>query len=237
MYKGYVDLGRISSNMKLKYNLILKSNDYDKYKKNIQDNISKFSYKDNEYLRLAPKGYISIDISTSDEKGDNWNGNSVVNLNKQSLFWFTLKLKDMIDSFKIPKLYYYKEGKLVLNKEVAEQNRQSLRVQSGKTIGMTHCIVYDKDNKDLEYEGIMFMINTPDNFCMLTYLETQYLYYELSHINMNELGLQLMTIDLLTKDTPTEITETLMQEETSDISIENSKSLPRYEEPSTIPDL
>jgi hypothetical protein len=201
MYKGSIDIARINRTMKLKFNLILRDDEnpsLNKKNKNSSKIVNKFMYNGSEYLKLSPKEFITIDISETSDKTDEWNSNTQVNLNKINTFELMKKLKKIIDSFQIKELYFIKNGKLVLDKNISREYNQVIRTGNGKIIGIQHCIINDADNPDLEYEGVVFMINSVDNFCCLTYSELEYLYYELTQLNMHNLSMMLIMTDLLT---------------------------------------
>lgn len=189
MYKCNMELARINRYMKLKFNLVLID---DKEgvggNKNATKVIDVFKLKGNDYLRLNPKPYITIDISGGSDKSDGYNANTLVNLTSVSLFNLMEAIKRMLAGFKIKDLYYIKDNKLVVNKKVSIPNSQLVRTPN-KAIKLQHVVVYDGANREVEYEGIVFMINSPDNYCTLSYSELKYLYYELTKINLNELAL------------------------------------------------
>ena len=87
MYKCNMELARINRYMKLKFNLVLID---DKEgvggNKNATKVIDVFKLKGNDYLRLNPKPYITIDISGGSDKSDGYNANTLVNLTSVSLF-------------------------------------------------------------------------------------------------------------------------------------------------------
>lgn len=200
MYKGTLELCRINSQMKLKFNLIIK--DDMQLKAGIQAHGTKaldvFKYGGTEYLRLAPKPYLTVDISGSADKNDEWNSNTRFNLNKFFLFELMKKVKSMLNKFKIPDMYYIQNKRLHINADLASKNAEYMRTMQ-KTIKMMHIVVYDKENKELEYEGICLMINGVDNFCCLTFQELEYLYYELTQVNLNMLAANVINTYILTQ--------------------------------------
>lgn len=192
MTKISVDIASIGK-MKLKCNLIV-DEDESKYKHH--RTINKFKFNGSDYLKISPNPYLTIDISKTADKSDiNWNSNNVVTINKISLFVLQRKIKKLIKNFSIPDLFFIKDNKLYLNKKVSLANGEIVRT-ANKTIKMLYCVV--SDNNDVnEYEGIAFMINSIDNICFLTYDELEYLYYELSNINMQQMALYMLNIYLL----------------------------------------
>lgn len=243
MYKGSIDLCRINKFMKIKFNLIIK--DENQLKSNIQSYGNKlievFKYNGSEYLKISPKPYITIDISATSDKNDVWNSNNQVNLNKICLFDFMRKIKLMIDAFKIPELFFIKNKKLQVNSQVSEKYTQYVRTPN-KIIKLSHVVVYDTDNKELEYEGICMFVNGVDNFCCITYSELEYLYYELTRINMHELSMSMINIYMLslvsTKMNVLEEPRTLTIEKTiTEVKpIETGNPLPKIQKPNEIPE-
>ena len=71
----------------------------------------------------------------------------------------------------------------------------SIPTANNKTIVLRPCVVPDEESTTNHvYEGSVFYINNMENFAYLTYTEMEYLYYELSKIDMSALSLQLVTI-------------------------------------------
>lgn len=192
MYKGTIDLGSINDNLKMKFNLILKNDD------NNTKVISTYTFGNYNGLKINPVMYITLDISKTSDKNDSWNNNLNINLNRQQLFLFIRKLKEFIESYKEKDLYYYKDGKLILNKEIANKNVFKLKTTT-KALAMLQVVVPDKENKEVEYEGCVLAINSLDNFCYLTYFDLEYLYYQLSRLDLYNLSMMLINTDLLLK--------------------------------------
>ena len=96
---------------------------------------------------------------------------------------------------------------------------------------------------DKEYEGVIFMINSVDNYCYLTVDELGYFYYLLRSINMTDLSLQVMNYyQLLKNDTDRNVRDLTKEyskppiiEEVEDIPEPNR--IPPIIEPNEIPDL
>lgn len=193
MYKGTIDLGTINDNLKMKFNLILKNDD------NNTKVISTYTFGNYNGLKINPVMYITLDISKTSDKNDSWNNNLNINLNKQQLFLFIRKLKEFIESYKEKDLYYYKDGKLILNKEIANKNVFKLKTTT-KALAMMQVVVPDKENKEVEYEGCVLAINSLDNFCYLTYFDLEYLYYQLSRLDLYNLSMMLINTDLLLRE-------------------------------------
>lgn len=241
MYKGSIDLGRINQSVKLSLNVIIRGDDY-----NIRPGAGKvfkhvvdlFDYNGSRYLKISPRSFITIDISKSFDRSDSWNSNMQVNLTKQYLFEFISKCKIMIENFKIKDLFYIKNKKLQINADIANSISQVVKT-TNKTIKMIHSVVYDPENKEIEYEGIVFMINSIDNFSFITYNELQYMYYVLSTTNIDILAMELINSYLIlnTKNDTVKVeTKQKIISEKTDNTV-TTIPLPKIENPNTIPSI
>jgi hypothetical protein len=113
MYKATIEIGRVNKMMKIKFGLVIKSDEETKFKANKL--VSKFSYSGNDYLRINPNPYIILDITSFMDKGEGWSSNRTVTLNRYYLFRFLQGLKRLINDFHNCKnLFYYRKD----NKEV-----------------------------------------------------------------------------------------------------------------------
>jgi hypothetical protein len=219
--------------MKLKFSLIINSNDDTK---NYNKLVNKFNYLGNDYIKINPRPFVTIDISKSTEDG--WSSNQSVNLNKQSLFLFIRILERMIKQFKsIKELFYYQNDKLTVNNRISKEITMDF-VSCNKHIRLQPCVVSDDEINNKFYEGCVFCINSYDNFCYITYEEMEYLYYELSHIDMMELSLSVINTVNLFRNAEEEIIKPkpVKKEEDYEDIIENSPYV-KIEEANTIPDI
>ena len=191
MYKASIDLGRISPHLKVTFNLVMKGDNKAQASKYLSETVDKFTFNGSTYLRFNPKPFITLDISKAGDKGEGWNPNMTVNLNKMSLFEFNQACESIIEAFRVKELFYTKDNKLKINREVAKNFVQHLRA-GNKAVLITHAVVVDDENIDIEYEGVSLMINSIDNFALITYSEFKYLLHLLSTINMDTLAMQLI---------------------------------------------
>lgn len=235
MKKINLELGRISKGMRLKFSLILESpNPQNKS----LDLLSHFHIDGNEYIRINPHPFITIDISDSYDKNEAWSVNKFVNLNYQSKMIMENRLNIVIHNFQIKNLFYYDKERLVVNQEILKRLNYQPFIIGNKTCMIRYAVIPDEKNKETEYEGVIFMINSPDNFCYLTVEEVTFLQYMLKSINMVDLSLQLLSYyetvkfeimnDIIEVRKPIEIE----QEENMESIV-----LPQLEPPNTIPDL
>lgn len=198
MYKATIEIAKINKGLKVKFGLVVQSESENKLIYNKL--VSKFNYLGNNYLKINPKPFITLDISSNTTKTEGWSSNQFVNLNKQSLFLFNRALYRLIQEYKeIRDLYYYENNKLCVNNKASEKITKDI-ISNNKHIRLQPCVVYSDDNDEKYYEGCMLCINTYDNFVYITYSEMEYLYYELSHIDLISLSLSLLQIVNIYKD-------------------------------------
>jgi hypothetical protein len=124
---------------------------------------------------------------------DGWNINQSVTLSKRYLFMFIQALNQLIQNYREEKnLFYYRNNELVVNIALAEKLQLTVPTAT-KTIRMQPCVVLDEES-NTEYEGSIFYINTMDNFAYLTFSEMEYLLWELTHIDLPSLSLQMIAL-------------------------------------------
>ena len=186
-----MEIGKVNKIMMLKFGLILRP---DEPKNPYLQVENKFNYMGNEYYRLKPNPFVTIDISKGKDKKDGWSTSQSVNFNRFKLFEFLKRLKEFLYKYKQYKnLYYYENNTLTINRSVSSNIVLDL-VSSNKHIRMYPCVVPSDEGEEITYEGCIFAINTMDNYCYLTYEEMEYLYYELSHIDMNLLSIHIIQL-------------------------------------------
>lgn len=195
MFKASIEIAKINKAFKVKFAIIIQSeNDVKQSHQNLL--VNKFSYMGNDYLRVNPRPFITLDISKGSDKSDGWNTNQSVNLNKQKLFEFIKKFRIFVLKYKeVKSLYYYdEEGKLMLDNRYAKDIFVDM-ISSNKHIRICPCVVSgDQESEEIFYEGCIFYINNFDNFAYLTYDEMEYLLYELSHIDMVSLSIDMIKL-------------------------------------------
>lgn len=236
MYKTSIELFRVHSSFKVKFCLIIKGDSPDNYNKLI----NKFNYLGNDYLRITPFPFITIDITSKMDKNEEWNSNRTFNLNRRELYLFICKLNQLYSRFtSIKELFYYDvNDQLQINKELAYKYREYV-VCGNKTILMQACVVENENNHDF-YEGIFLSVNSMDYFSYLTYGDIGYLLYELKRIDMSSLTIQVINTYYLTQELESkEIKKTVkapVTEETEDEIVDIKKKV-HIDEPNTIPEI
>ena len=85
--------------------------------------INKFMFDGNEYLKVTPRGYICIDITSKLDRGESYNRNRFFAMDSKSLFYFISALENLIRIFRDRNIHLYTidgdTGELILNKELA----------------------------------------------------------------------------------------------------------------------
>lgn len=221
MYRASIELAKINSSMKLKFGLVIVSDDEIKFPNNKL--INRFSYNGNDYIRINPRPFVIIDISSNlMNKGEGWNTNQSVSLNKYYLFRLIQGLRRLIKEFiEIKNLFYYRDGILTVNNDLSEKMAIHIPTTSSKIIRIQPTVVPDEENPELFYEGCIFFINTMDNFAYLTYTEIEYLLYELNKIDMTSLSMHLIEIVHIYKN---ENVETIKKPPSKEVKIEEIQS-------------
>lgn len=237
MKKITVDIGKIAKGMRLKYSLILDA-DETGVKNPSLNLVNRYMIGGNEFIKFNPHPYLMIDISESFDKKEEWSANKSVNLNLMSKMKMETQLKSVIANLKIKELFYYdKNNKLDVNRDVV----RSLNIRPF-VVGNKNCM-FDygvlRDDKNNEYEAIIFMINTADNFCMLTIDEANYLLYTLLSINLYNLTFSVLayytSLDKRDQIDEIEIKSKNIQEEPE--MVPKLNRVPEYDNPNLIPDL
>ena len=155
--------------------------------------MNKFSISGNTYFKVNPYPTVTIEISSNVDKNEAWNTNRSITLNKMSRFQFVKRLKTIISSFtEIKNLFYYQNGRLCIDKSIAGSIRDMVKV-SQKTCLFMPSVIEDEETKD-QFEGVVFMINSPENYCYLTFEELEYLCDTLDRLDFDTLTLQLINL-------------------------------------------
>ena len=204
MYRATIEITKINSMMKIKFGIIISSDEDKKYLGNQSNKlISKFNDNGNDYLRINPHPFIVIDISSMN-KNEGWNANMSVSLNRMGQYKFVQSLKKFIRDFSNYKnLFYYENNKLIVNQSVVNEVSMNISTNS-KIIRLQPCVVPDEENQELVYEGAILFINNMQNYAYLTYDELNYLLWEIERIDMTVLSLEILDIVKLYYDEKTD---------------------------------
>lgn len=216
MYKASIDLFKIGKSMKIKFGLIIHGDNGDK----INRLINKFNYMGNDYFKVSPTPFITLDISDNSTKTEGWCSNNMVNLNRYGLYRFVSNLKRLVYDMNSPAnqgLYFISNGHKIVNKNIVNLCRKTFRVSNDKVISMEPCVVVDEN---VEYDGCILYINSYSYYTYLTLEEMEYLLNELDKIDLDSLSLNLIQLlkihdfDLSSLEKNNNVTENKQPEET-----------------------
>ena len=177
--------------MRLKFGLILSDNEIpnQKFSNKI---INVFNISGNEYIKISPHPFITLDISSSFDKNEDWSNNKSITLNNVNKMKFENSLINVIKSFQVKNMFYYDNNhKLMCDNNISKKNMVKI-VIGNKTCVFKCLAVPDENNKEISYEGVMMMVNSVDNFCYLSFEEINVLLYNLKNINMYSMAISLM---------------------------------------------
>ena len=186
MYKASIDLGRVNPQISVKFNMILDDGDV----KTPIRLVNKFSMRGNTYLTINPHPWITIDINGRHRRSDDsYDPNNTVALTRPYVINVCRMIERAIESMSTEDLFFYKDRILHINKEVATRCLFKTCIKNGKYIAMCPMVVNDKQD---QYEGLGFLINTTSNYASMTLDEAEYLLDLLRGIDMYSLSMQLI---------------------------------------------
>lgn len=164
------------------------------------DSVKRNNINGNQYL-LINGLYPTLTIELSDELKDDstriWSTSRLVGLSKLNAILFVKTGKTLLEKFKTLKdLFGYQDGVLLVNKDLAWENREILQADYGKVIMLLPSVVDDPDNH-IKYEGISFMINELSNYAKITYEEFESMVGYIEKLDFDSLAIQLVNMALL----------------------------------------
>lgn len=192
MLKATIELFRVHKDCKVKFSVFI--NDENDIKTNTanQLTVNKFNYMGNDYLKITPYPFITVDISDKTERKDEWSSNTFFNANRRELYGLVKKLNKVYNSFISEKdLFYYDNNRLMLNIQKAKQCSDYC-ICSSKIILIQPCVIESDENYEKQYEGVFLCINSLDYHTKLTFEELEFLIYELKKLDMSSLAIQLV---------------------------------------------
>jgi len=143
--------------------------------------------------------YITLEICNYEDKkeaiydGVHINISPKLKLNRYNLYLFIGLLKKIEKDFVEKKnLYYYSNGRLVLNNEVSKD--VSIETSIGDSGVIIYPTVISVGGGEKEHEGISLSIRDLSNTVYLTYTEIGYLRYTLSKIDMDNIAIKLIQL-------------------------------------------
>jgi hypothetical protein len=197
--KTSMELFKVHKNFTVTFNLIVEN---DEENKNFGDCVNKYSSLGNEYLKIVPHPFLTIDISSRQEvKSEGWHSGLSFNLNRRDTFSFILDLRyiSRIMHEKINQLFYYNQNEVLqINLEEAQKYKR-LTQASSKQIIMIPSIIITGENEYRD-KGIIMAINSYTNYTYLSIDEVDFLLFELSKVDFSGLTLQLLNTYKLTRE-------------------------------------
>lgn len=189
--KGRVQLYRLSlflgypcRYLKLQFSVVFR-NDMGK------EASSTFNVGGNDYLRVAPHPYITMDFVSDVDRNEIWSRNKQFRLDRFGKFQFVKRGKELLECFKTNEnLFLYEGEKLIVNKEISKKCRKFITTPF-QTLMMFPTVVTDIESNK-EFEGVCMMINGVDNYSMLTYEEFEFLVDQLERFDMDATALNLI---------------------------------------------
>lgn len=142
------------------------------------------------YHKYTPRTYLIIEPIDVTQK-DTPYFDKCLYLDMQETFRFKEMLKEFRDGFKTPSLFYYQEGVLKLDKEVAKSFVKTISVYN-KVIKVTYAVIRDPENVTDEYEGIAIFVNNYNYIITFTSFEVSYIVDTLEKISLPVIGMQLI---------------------------------------------
>lgn len=186
MFKASIDLGKVNSQISVKFCMILDDGD----PKTAIRLVNKFSMKGNTYLTINPHPWISIDINSRRKRSDDaYDPNNNVSLTRPYVINVCRMIKRAIESMSTEDLFFYRDGILYINKDIARNCLFKTCVRNNKYLAM--CPMVIEDGRD-QYEGLGFLINSTSNYASMTLDEAEYLLDLLRSVDMNALSMSLL---------------------------------------------
>ena len=197
MYKVTYSIGKINRYMALKFSITLRNS------KGV-DSIKKENFNGNQYLFIRGL-YPTLTIELADDVKDSgthtWSTGRLVSFNRFQAISFIESGKLLLKKFyDLKDLFGYVDGKLVVNKDLAWQNREVFQTEYGKAVMVMPAVVNESVDSNVQYEGVSFMINELSNYAMLTYDEFKALISYIEGLDFDSLGMQLLNSALLMRN-------------------------------------
>lgn len=119
-----------------------------------------------------------------------FNPNDSVGMTKFSIPLFVRELSGAVRDMKIPELFKYINDRLEINEQGAERTRRVFMI-GNTTIELSMVIIEDRNGTRME--GIKMKFNNEASSVALTINEAESLLYNLEHMNVDAVALQLYT--------------------------------------------
>lgn len=194
MYKLSTELGYVNQYLKLSVGVIYQDDIPERRK------ISKFNVNGNDFLQIRIHPYLTLSYR-NDVDRERWSSNKSVNLSAVDVFRFVKCTKEFSEQIQKATNLFVRNpnGYLQVNKELANRFSITVPLSFNKRIWIVPILVKDSDT-NLDTEGIMMCFNVTTNYVTMTLLEFSFLISYLENVDMNTIGLQMITYAEVTKD-------------------------------------
>ena len=194
MHKLTCDLCYITRFLRLRLSVVYK----DKLNK---EKVSKFNVGGNDYLNIKAYPYLIMDITNEEERGEVWNYQKTITLDRFGMFTFIDKAEPLIQNFQKEKtlFMYDQNNRLHVNKEIANKISITIPLSFSRYIWISPIVVKEKDS-NVEMEGVVMCFNSTVNYVTLSYDEFRFLVYYIKNVDLESIGMQLMIYAEVTKD-------------------------------------
>lgn len=236
MVKATIELFKVTKSFKVKFSLIVKNDETQQNQ--FQKLVNKFILDGNEYLKITPYPFLTVDITSKMDKNEEWSSNRMFNMNRKEVFMMCQRLRRLISRYTTVKnlFFYDNDGKLKVNPQEAEKIKEVL-ICGQKAVVLYPCVVENEEDHNL-YEGCFLFINSVDYFTYMTYFEMQYFLFELERIDMSSLSIQIINaVNLLSEVEKQQIMKKKPIQEEIETEIEDKKVRIKIEEPHEIPNI
>lgn len=239
MYKLTYFLGKVNDNLQLNAVMYIADDNslaLSTFKnKESFKTIQRFKISGDEYFRFSPRPKIEIVIDPLQK--DQYDPNKHIRCNKMDVFKMIRALERINHLFRtVTDLYYYYEGKLVLDDTKKDEVSDIIRL-TDKTLKVVPTIIVDNDSGK-QHEGIILYSNNESASCHLTYLEMCYLIYLLKNSDIDSIMSLTYMIDKLDKNPKFETLDIKQKPITNENpDIDNTVSYAAIKEGNTIPNI
>ncbi len=151
-------------------------------------------FGDNVTHLYVPRSFVSITIGPYGAMKEVPYAERWIMLDVKSLFRFRNTLQKIYEEFQIKDLYYYDNGVLKLDQELAKDKMQKV-ITNGKTLMISYAIIKDEDNGG-DFEGIVIFVNNYSVYMTLTHFELGFMLQEIEKLNLTQIGFDLIRASL-----------------------------------------
>lgn len=208
MFKSSILIAKINSQLSIKFNLIIHSDNSLAVNKFYHSNNSiddLFEYNGSTYYKINPTSFISLDFQEYNSNNEQYNPMRTINLNRFQTFIFIKELKrSLMEFYKYSKsetpVFWYNNNQLMMDNDIAEKIAICKQFQN-KTIQMKYTIgIFDTPTGQIKVPGcILFSVSIADS-CFININELEYFLHVIENINFTSTSLQLFQTTMIRKD-------------------------------------